>query len=446
MVFVDDDVEAVAERRLRVGYLHVPLILSHDSDTPTGAWVQLVVIALAEFLGMTLWFSATAVTPALSRELQLSAAEASWLTMAVQGGFVTGTLIAAFVNIADLVQGRHLVCAGAVGGALANAAVLVAPGAGSAIGLRFLTGVALAAVYPPAMKMAASWFVSRRGLALGLLIGALTLGKAVPYLMTTVFGDRWQLPLLVASGLALAGGVLALAVARDGPYLLPSRRFDPQAITRLLRIRGVRLAIAGYLGHMWELYAMWTWVGVFATASFAAAGLGPSAATAGSAAAFLAIGSGAAGCATAGWIADRVGKARVAGWALVTSATCAALTFAVFGTRPLWVFAGDALGLRRGRRLRAVLGARQRARAIRSSRNGPHFPDLAGLPADDGDDRCAAARWRSLGLAVRVAAAGAGTDSGRDRDEDAGPQHVSSKFKVQSSKRSSKLASQLSEL
>jgi MFS family permease len=339
MVFVDDDVEAVAERRLRVGYLHVPLILSHDSDTPTGAWVQLVVIALAEFLGMTLWFSATAVTPALSRELQLSAAEASWLTMAVQGGFVTGTLIAAFVNIADLVQGRHLVCAGAVGGALANAAVLVAPGAGSAIGLRFLTGVALAAVYPPAMKMAASWFVSRRGLALGLLIGALTLGKAVPYLMTTVFGDRWQLPLLVASGLALAGGVLALAVARDGPYLLPSRRFDPQAITRLLRIRGVRLAIAGYLGHMWELYAMWTWVGVFATASFAAAGLGPSAATAGSAAAFLAIGSGAAGCATAGWIADRVGKARVAGWALVTSATCAALTFAVFGTRPLWVFA-----------------------------------------------------------------------------------------------------------
>ena len=108
---------------------------------------------------------------------------------------------------------------------------------------------------------------------------------------------------------------------------------------RLLRIRGVRLAIAGYLGHMWELYAMWTWVGVFATASFAAAGLGPSAATAGSAAAFLAIGSGAAGCAVAGWLADRVGKARVAGWALAASAACAALTLSVFGTRPVWVFA-----------------------------------------------------------------------------------------------------------
>ena len=288
---------------------------------------------------MTLWFSATAVTPALSRELQLGATAASWLTMAVQAGFVAGTLVAAFINIADLVEGRKLVCAGAVGGAFANAAVLWAGGPWSAVACRFLTGVALAAVYPPAMKMAASWFVARRGLALGLLIGALTLGKAVPYLMTTLFGDAWRVPLLLASGLSLAGGVLVFAVARDGPYLTPSRRFDPHAIRRLLRIRGVRLAIAGYLGHMWELYAMWTWVGVFATASFAAAGLGPASATAGSAAAFLAIGSGAAGCAMAGYIADRVGKARVAGWALGASALCAALTAAIFGGRPLWVFA-----------------------------------------------------------------------------------------------------------
>ena len=339
MILVDDDVEPVAKRRLRVGYLHVPLILSYEADTPAGAWGQLVVIALAEFLGMTLWFSATAVTPALSRELQMSATEASWLTMAVQGGFVVGTLLAAFVNLADLVQGRRLVCAGAVSGAIANAAVLVAPGAWPAIGLRFLTGVALAAVYPPAMKMAASWFVSRRGLALGLLIGALTLGKAVPYLMTTVFGDRWQLTLLVASGLSLLGALLVFLLARDGPFLAPSRAFDPHAIRRLLRIRGVRLAIAGYLGHMWELYAMWTWVGVFATASFAAAGLGSSASIAGSAAAFLAIGSGAAGCALAGYVADRMGKARVAVWALAMSAACAALTTAVFGTRPVWVFA-----------------------------------------------------------------------------------------------------------
>jgi MFS family permease len=315
------------------------LILSHEADTPAGAWGQLVVIALAEFLGMTLWFSATAVTPALARELQMSAGEASWLTMAVQGGFVAGTLVAAFVNVADLVEGRKLVCLGAVAGAAANAAVLIAPGAWAAIGLRCLTGVALAAVYPPAMKMAAGWFVSRRGLALGLLIGALTLGKAVPYLMTTLFGSDWRLPVMVASGLSLAGGLVVFLLARDGPYLAPPRRFDPHAIGRLLRIRGVRLAIGGYLGHMWELYAMWTWVGVFATASFAAAGLGPAASTAGSAAAFLAIGSGAAGCAMAGYVADYAGKARVAGWSLAASAICAALTVGVFGARPAWVFA-----------------------------------------------------------------------------------------------------------
>ena len=315
------------------------MILSHDHDAPAEAWNQLVIIALAEFLGMTLWFSATAVTPSLARELHLTATQSSGLTMAVQAGFVVGTLLAAAINIADLVAGRTLMCAGAIGGALANAAVLAAVGPWSAIGWRFLTGVALAAVYPPAMKMAASWFVSRRGFALGLLIGALTLGKAVPYLMTTFLGAEWRTPLLIASGLSLAGGVLVFIAARDGPFLAPSRRFDPHAIRRLLRIRGVRLAIAGYLGHMWELYAMWTWVGVFASASFTAAGLGPAASTAGSAAAFLAIGSGAAGCALAGQAADRLGKARVAGWALAASAACAAMTAAVFGMRPVWVFA-----------------------------------------------------------------------------------------------------------
>jgi MFS family permease len=314
------------------------LILSHDTETTPGAWTQLVVIAAAVFLGMTLWFSATAVTPALARDLRLGATEASWLTMAVQAGFVAGTLVAAFINAADLVRGPRLMCVGAIAGAAANAAVVLAADAATAIALRFITGIALAAVYPPAMKLAASWFMTQRGLALGLLIGALTLGKAVPYLITAVFGDRWQGPLLAASGLALCGGLLVLFAGRDGPFLAPSRAFDPFVIPRLLRIRGVRLAIAGYLGHMWELYAMWTWVGVFATASFAASGLGPAAARAGSAAAFFAIASGAAGCAIAGHLADRVGKARVAGWALVASASCAALTAALFAGRPLWIF------------------------------------------------------------------------------------------------------------
>ena len=315
------------------------MILSHENSVPAGAWRQLSIIATAEFLGMTLWFSATAVTPAIGRELQLSAGEMAWLTMAVQGGFVAGTLAAAIVNIADLVPARRLVCLGALAGAAANAAVVAAPGAWSLIALRFATGVGLAAVYPPAMKMAASWFTARRGLALGLLIGALTLGKAVPYLVTTVFGDRWRAAMLLASLLAAGGGAIIWRFGAEGPYLAASSRFDPHAIRRILAIRGARLAIAGYLGHMWELYAMWTWVGVFATASFTAAGLGPAAGTAGTLAAFLSIGSGAAGCALAGYYADRLGRARIAGWALGASAVCATLTVAAFGQAPVWIFA-----------------------------------------------------------------------------------------------------------
>jgi MFS family permease len=296
------------------------------------------VIATAEFLGMTLWFSATAVTPLLAAELEMSPTQAAWLTMSVQGGFVAGTLGAALVNLADRVSARLLVCMGAVTGSVVNAAVLGAPGPWSVITLRFLTGVSLAAVYPPAMKIAASWFREGRGFALGLLIGALTLGKAVPYLITTVFGGDWRLPLLLVSGLGLAGGLVVVALARDGPYLTATAPFDPHAIRRILRIRGARLAILGYLGHMWELYAMWTWIGVFATASFVAAGLGPRSTTAGSLAAFLAIGSGAAGCALAGYWADAIGKARVAKWALVASAACSVLAVAAYGRMPALTF------------------------------------------------------------------------------------------------------------
>jgi len=197
----------------------------------------------------------------------------------------------------------------------------------------------LALVYPPGMKIAAGWFKQRRGFALGLLIGALTLGKAVPHLLTAVFGSNWKEPMLMASGLAIVGGSLVLAVVRDGPHVAATAAFDPHAIRKIFASRGARLATFGYLGHMWELYAMWTWVGVFATASFTASGLGPSASRAGSLAAFLAIGSGAAGCAAAGHYADTLGKARVARWALVASATAAVLTLAVYGGAPVWTFA-----------------------------------------------------------------------------------------------------------
>ena len=299
---------------------------------------MLATLAIVEFLGMTLWFSATAVTPSLIDHFAMSPARAAWLTMAVQAGFVVGTLASAVANLADILNARVLVFLGATVGALANAAVLWASSGATAIALRFLTGMALACVYPPAMKIAAGWFRERRGFALGILIGALTLGKAFPHLLTAIYGQAWREPMLLASGLAIVGGVLSLIVVRDGPFVAATSRFDPHAIRRILASRGARLATFGYLGHMWELYAMWTWIAVLATASFTAAGVG-GAAAAGSLAAFLAIGSGALGCALAGWFADRLGRARVAIWAMWTSAACAALTCVVFGASPVWFFA-----------------------------------------------------------------------------------------------------------
>src|SRR5687768_6634418 len=299
---------------------------------------MLGVVSLAQFLGMTLWFSATAITPRLIAEYDIAPNHAAWLTMAVQAGFVAGTLISAVANLADVLNARLLMFLGSALGALTNAAVLVAPGGATVIALRFLTGASLALVYPPGMKIAAGWFREGRGLALGMLIGALTLGKAFPHLLTAVFGEEWRQPMLLVSALAIVGGTLVLAIVRDGPFVAPTAPFDPRAIRKVLASRGARLATLGYLGHMWELYAMWTWVAVFATASFAASGV-PGASRAGSVAAFAAIGSGAVGCALAGFIADRIGRARVAMWAMLCSAACAALTLAVYGRSPWLLYA-----------------------------------------------------------------------------------------------------------
>jgi MFS family permease len=299
---------------------------------------MLAIVCLAQFLGMTLWFSATAVTPLLIDHFNIAPSHAAWLTMAVQGGFVAGTLLSAMTNVADILNARVLMFIGSLVGACANASVLIAPNGVTVIALRFVTGMALALVYPPAMKIAAGWFRDGRGFALGLLIGALTLGKAFPHLLTALFGNEWREPMLLASALAIIGGTLVVLIVRDGPYLAPTAPFDPTAITRVLASRGARLATLGYLGHMWELYAMWTWVAVFASASFAASGVA-SAGSAGSMAAFVAIGSGAIGCALAGYIADRIGRARVAMWAMLVSAACSALTVVVFGRAPLLLYA-----------------------------------------------------------------------------------------------------------
>lgn len=290
---------------------------------------MLALVGLAELLAMTPWFSATAVSGDLVREFGLDGAQAAWLTMAVQGGFVAGTLVSAVFNLADLVSARWVFAAGCVLASLSNAMTTVAPSPVEAVAWRFATGSALALVYPPGMKIVAGWFRDRRGLALGILIASLTAGKALPYLFAALAHDSWRAGMLLASALTLSAGVLVAAGVRDGPYVAASAPFDPSAAIRVFARRGTRLGVLGYLGHMWELYAMWAWVGVYVGAALVVQGRAD-AERLGSLAAFVAIGAGAAGCVVAGLFADRFGRARVAAIAMMVSATCCALSAPAF--------------------------------------------------------------------------------------------------------------------
>jgi MFS family permease len=291
---------------------------------------MLALVAVAEFLGMTLWFSATAAAPAIAREFSITGSGMAWLTMAVQAGFVAGTLVSASLSLADIWSPRRLFTTGCLFGAIANAAIPFSSSSAAIVALRFATGVSLAWVYPPGMKIAAGWFLHRRGTALGILVGALTVGSAFPHLLAGIAAEMpWRTLIWISSGLALAGGGIVAAAVADGPHVAASAPFDVHAIRHVLQHRGVRLATLGYLGHMWELYAMWTWIAAFAGAWLSARIPDPGGGA--SLVAFLAIASGAIGCVIAGVWADRWGKAQVAGAAMLLSGACAAAAGLGFG-------------------------------------------------------------------------------------------------------------------
>jgi MFS family permease len=296
-------------------------------------WRALVLLSIAELLGMALWFTGSAVVPALASEWNLSSSQVSWLAIAVQLGFVAGTLISATLNLSDIITTRHLFAVSALLGALTNAFFgLYSHQPETAIALRFLTGVCLAGVYPPGMKLMATWFRERRGMALGFLVGALTLGKAMPYLVNALGSSNWRLNVLFVSLLAIIGGAIVLLFVSDGPHALPPATFDLKQIVKVFRNRGVRLASFGYFGHMWELYAMWIWIPVMIRASVTSHGGDPVLAEVGS---FLVIGAGAIGCAVAGLLADRIGRTLVTSWAMAISGSCCLLVGFLFGANPV---------------------------------------------------------------------------------------------------------------
>jgi len=289
---------------------------------------MLALLSLALILSMSTWFSASAVIPELRADWGLGTGGAAWLTIAVQLGFVVGALGAALLNLADIFRPQRVILAGATGAALANALIVLANGAATALPLRFLTGVALAQVYPPALKVMATWYREGRGTALGILVGALTVGSALPHLVNGLGGLDWELVIVVTSTLTLLGGLIAATIP-DGPFPFPRARFDPGQARRALSNRGVRLASLGYFGHMWELYAMWAWFVIFFGAALEERGQ-----AAGSAAAFATfavIAVGGVGCWIGGVLGDRWGRTRTTALMMAISGSCALSIGLFFG-------------------------------------------------------------------------------------------------------------------
>ncbi len=300
-----------------------PADLAEGNARAPRRWRALLLISVATVFVLSVWFSTNAIAPALETEKGFSSGDIAWLTIAVQLGFVAGTLLIAFTNLADLVSARWLFGVAAVMAGLLNLAVIPLDGLGPLLAVRFATGMFLGGVYPPGMKVLSGWFDRGRGIALGAMIGALTLGSGSPHLLRSVFVDQWEVTIIVSTALAAAGGLIMVGLVSDGPYDVRGARFDPRYALRIFTERAQRLNLLGYLGHMWELYAMWAWIGAYLAGVYGnRAVVGDRLDLAGMVV-FGVFVAGAVGSLGAGLVAERIGRSLTTAGAMAMSGSIA---------------------------------------------------------------------------------------------------------------------------
>jgi MFS family permease len=300
---------------------------------PAGRWRSLALLSVALVLGMSTWFSASAVIPQLEALWNLTPTSKAWLTIAVQLGFVAGALVSGALNLADRVPPRLVILAGGLGAAAANLLLVQVESPTAGIPLRFATGFFMAGVYPPAFKLMSTWFRKGRGTALGTLAGAIILGNATPHLVNGLGGVDWRSVIYTTSMLSALGGLVAVRV-RDGPYPFPRSVFDPRQVGLVFANRGVRLASIGYFGHMWELFAMYAWFLIFFSHQLTIEG--GSAFPRAAFVTFIVIAMGSVGSLAGGLLADRWGRTKTAALMLTISGLCSLVIGLSFGG-PTWL-------------------------------------------------------------------------------------------------------------
>ena len=288
----------------------------------TSPWFALSIISICLIGAMSTWFSGTVILPELTLRSGLGESEKVWLTNAVQLGFVIGAIVVAFFNLSDSMPLVLLIAFSCTLAAIANLLLIWMDTPLSIIIVRLLTGVALSGVYPPVVKLIATWFQKSRGIAMGVIIGALTLGSAAPHLFRAMTLDTdWLIVIWVSSLMTFLAGMIVVFFVSEGPVYFARTRFKPSQIIEVLNNKPLALVNIGYVGHMWELYAMWAWILTFAHFSLNDFDWIPFGTP--EYFSFFIVSIGAIGCVIAGYLSDIYGRCYITAVLMLVSGSCA---------------------------------------------------------------------------------------------------------------------------